>query len=143
MEDRGGPRSWDCLEECSVLHTENWNNQGSVKVVIAHLAGCFGDQRATVASRSMEPALLHARPRRMVRADRVVGAQRAHPQRRQEMTLDVPRFLYQSAEGSISVRAPGVEEDAETLRLSICIDALAYGTGRIAASHRERLHKEV
>ena len=57
MEDRTGPRSWDGLEECSSLHTENRHNQRSVKIVVAHFAGSLGYQGAAVTCGAMKPTV--------------------------------------------------------------------------------------
>src|SRR6202035_1619152 len=90
---RATRRSFGRSKERRAQDPEHGNNEGSIEIVVAHLAGGLGDQGATVASGSMEPALFHARPRRVLGTDRVIGAQLSHPQRQQEMIFDVPRFL--------------------------------------------------
>ena len=122
---------------------EDRHDERAVEVVVAHLAGGLGDQRAAVAGGAVEPAALHALARRVLGADRVVRAERRHPQRVGEVVLDVPRLLHQAAERPLGVGAAGVEQDPEALGVGVRVDPLADRARRVAAAHRERLDQEV
>src|SRR5438046_6126196 len=64
-------------------------------------------------SGAVEPALLHAPTGRVMRADRIVRAQRAHAQGMREVVLEVPTLLDQATECAVGVRTPGVQERSE------------------------------
>ena len=94
------------LKKAAPGDAEHRDDERPVEVVVAHLAGGLGDQRATVAGGAVEPALLQALPGRVLGADRVVGAQRSCPKGLREMVLDVPRLLHQPAERPLRVGLP-------------------------------------
>ncbi len=58
-----------------------------------------------MAGSTMEPTALKTLPRRMLRTDGIVRAERAHPQGLREMILYVPRLLHETAEGPLRVGA--------------------------------------
>jgi hypothetical protein len=100
-------------------------------------------QRAAVAGGAVQPAFLHALARGVLCADRIVRAQRAHPQRLGEMVFEVAGPLHEAAEGPVRVRTPGIEQDPEAIRLPVGVNPLAEGTCGVAAAHGERLDQEV
>jgi len=68
-----------------------------------------------MAGSAMEPAAFKTLALRMLGADRIVRAERAHPQGLREMILDVPRLLHETAQGPLRVGASRVKEYAKLL----------------------------
>ena len=60
---------------------------------------------------AVEPTPFHAGARGVLRADRVVGAQRTHPQRIREMVFVVSGLLDQATERPLGIRGARVEEE--------------------------------
>jgi hypothetical protein len=86
----------------------------------------------------MKPTVFEALARHMLSADWIIGAQRTHCQRLHQMVLEMPRLLHKAAKGPLRVRASRVKEYAEPLGHQVRVDALTYGTGRIAAARNPR-----
>ena len=143
MGDRAKCRSWDGLEECRVRNTEYGHYECPVEKIVAHLAGGLSHQRAAMASGAMKPPAFKAFPRRMMRADGIVRAKRAHPQSLRQMIFDVPGLLHEATEGALRIWTSRIKENPELLGLSVRVDPLANRTSGIAAMHRERLDEEM
>src|SRR5215831_2795409 len=79
----------------------------------------------------------------MLSADWIIRAQRTRSQRLHQMVLEMPRLLHKAAKGPLRIRASRIKEYAEPLGHHVRVDALTYGTGRIAAAHRKRLNEKV
>ena len=74
-------------------NTDHGHDESSVQVVVAHLTGRLGHERASVAGRPLEPALLEVLAGSVVGTDRIVRAEAGHSEREGEVILDVARLL--------------------------------------------------
>src|SRR5262245_10085178 len=96
-----------------------------------------------MASSAVQPAPLHAPARFMLGADRIICAERTHPQGMSEVLFDVASLLHQPPEGPVSVGAPRIEKHPEALPKTVGIDALPDGARGITAAHGKRLNQKV
>src|ERR1700674_101672 len=143
-EDRVQHRmSARAAEEGSVMHPDDWNHERAIEVIVAHLAGRLGDQRAAVTGRSVEPAPLETLARRVLGADRVVRAERRGSQSARKMVRDGTRLLNEPAESAFRVGGAGVEENPVAAASDVGVDAFADRACGVAASHRQGLDKQV
>ena len=86
-------RSFRDSEECGVGYPEHRDHERPIEVVVPHLTGCFGHQRAAVTCRAMKPAAFHALARSVVGTNRVIGAECPGAERIGQVEFDMTGLL--------------------------------------------------